>query len=159
MSYRDYGEWGVPDPAHADRNIIYLAGLKGHYGPDYRDEIGDVSDQQRTDEWLKEFRAFEADGSLPRLSIVHLPNDHTVGRRPGYPTPRAMMADNDLALGRIAEAITHSRFWPMSAIFVLEDDAQDGPDHVDCHRSPVLVISPFVRRHFVEVTVRSHLTN
>lgn len=150
ITYRDYGEWALPDPADPNKNVIYLAGLKAHYDPYYRDEIGDVTDQHRTDEWLKEFREFEADGKLPQFTIIHLPNDHTVGTRPGYHTPRAMVADNDLALGRMVEAITQSRFWPQSAIFVLEDDAQDGPDHVDCHRSLLLVISPFVRRHTVE---------
>ena len=150
VTYRDYGEWGVPDPTDIHKNIIYLAGLKGHYDPYYRDEIGDVSDQDRVNEWLKEFREFEGNGKLPQLTIIHLPNDHTVGTRVGYPTPRAMVADNDLALGRIVETISHGRFWPRSVIFVLEDDAQDGPDHVDCHRSPLLVISPFARRHVVE---------
>jgi len=112
--------------------------------------IGDVTDQQRTDEWQKEFREFEANGKLPELSIIHLPNDHTCGTRPGYPTPRAMVADNDLALGRIVETISHSSFWPRSVIFVLEDDAQDGPDHVDAHRSVLLVISPYTRRRVIE---------
>ncbi|HKD08833.1 MAG TPA: alkaline phosphatase family protein [Bryobacteraceae bacterium] len=150
ISYRDYGEWGVPDPADANKNVIYLAGLKNHYDPYYRDEIGDVTDQQRTDEWLKEFHEFELNGKLPQLTIIHLPNDHTMGTRAGYPTPRAMVADNDVALGRMVEAITHSQYWPRSIILVIEDDAQDGPDHVDCHRSPLLVISPFARRHAVE---------
>src|SRR6266851_2303778 len=83
------------------------------------------------------------------FSIIYLPNDHTVGTRPGYHTPTAMVADNDLAVGRVVERISKSRYWPESAIFVLEDDAQDGPDHVDAHRSPMLVISPYTRRHAV----------
>jgi hypothetical protein len=150
ITYRDYGEWGVPDKEDATKNVMYLAGLKNHYDPYYRDEIGDVTDQQRVDEWQREFRSFEANGNLPQLSIIHLPNDHTCGTRPGYPTPRAMVADNDLALGRIVETISHSRFWPRSVIFVLEDDAQNGPDHVDAHRSPLLVVSPFTHRHIIE---------
>ena len=81
--------------------------------------------------------------TCPALSIIRLGGDHTNGTRPGYPTPRAMIAENDLALGRIVEAISQSRFWKESAIFVLEDDAQNGPDHVDAHRSPALVVSPF----------------
>jgi len=152
ITYRDYGEWGLPDKHDKNKNVVYLAGLKNHFDPYYRDEIGDVTDQARVDEWQKEFRAFEANGNLPQLIIIHLPNDHTVGTKPGYPTPRAMVADNDLALGRIVESISHSRFWPHSVIFVLEDDAQDGPDHVDAHRSVLLVISPFTRRHIVEHT-------
>jgi DNA-binding beta-propeller fold protein YncE len=152
ITYRDYGEWGVPDKNDKSKDVVYLAGLKNHFDPYYRDEIGDVTDQARVDEWQREFRAFEADGKLPQLNIIHLPNDHTCGTRPGYPTPRAMVADNDLALGRIVETISHSQFWPHSVIFVLEDDAQDGPDHVDAHRSVLLVVSPFTHRHVVEHT-------
>lgn len=150
--YRDYGEWGVPDKADRKKDVVYLAGLKNHFDPYYRDEIGDVTDQERVDEWQREFRAFEANGKLPQLNIIHLPNDHTSGTKLGYPTPRAMVADNDLALGRIVETISHSRFWPHSVIFVLEDDAQSGPDHIDAHRSVLLVISPFTHRHAVEHT-------
>jgi hypothetical protein len=150
VSYRDYGEWGVPDKKDKKKDIVYLAGLKEHFDPYYRDEIGDFTDQQRVDEWQKEFRAFEASGNVPKLNIIHLPNDHTCGTSPGYPTPRAMVADNDLALGRIVETISRSRFWAHSVIFVLEDDAQSGPDHVDAHRSVLLAISPYTHRHIVE---------
>lgn len=150
ITYRDYGEWGVPDEKDKVKDVVYLAGLKDHHDPYYRDAIGDVTDQQRTDEWQKEFREFEANGKLPQLNIIHLPNDHTCGTRPGYPTPRAMVADNDLALGRIVETISHSTFWPHSVIFVLEDDAQDGPDHVDAHRSVLLLISPYTHRGMIE---------
>ena len=150
ITYRDYGEWGVPDKTDKKKDVIYLAGLKNHFDPYYKDEIGDVTDQARVDEWQREFRAFEASGKLPQLNIIHLPNDHTSGTRPGYPTPRAMVADNDLALGRIVETISHSRFWRQSVIFVMEDDAQSGPDHVDAHRSVLLVVSPFTHRHAVE---------
>ncbi len=82
---------------------------------------------------------------MPALEILHLPNDHTAGARPGMPTPRACMADNDLALGRIVEALSKTPFWRTTAVFVLEDDAQAGPDHVDSHRSVLLVISPYSR--------------
>ena len=90
---------------------------------------------------------------MPRLSIFHLGGDHTVGTRPGKLTPRAMVAENDLALGRMVEAISKSRFWPESAIFVLEDDAQNGPDHVDAHRSVLLVASPWARRGVLDSTL------
>jgi hypothetical protein len=150
ISYRDYGEWGLPDKKDKKKNVVYLAGLKDHFDPYYRDEIGDVTDQQRVDEWEKEFREFETNGTLPQLNILHLPNDHTMGTRPGYPTPRAMLADNDLALGRIVETISHSKYWEHSAIFVIEDDAQSGPDHVDAHRSVMLTISPYTHHHTVE---------
>ena len=92
-------------------------------------------------------------GNLPQLSIIRLPNDHTAYTFPGMPTPRAMVADNDLALGRIVETISHSPYWKDSAIFVVEDDAQAGPDHVDAHRSVALIISPYVRHAAVDHTM------
>ena len=88
-----------------------------------------------------------AKGELPNLMFLTLPQDHTSGTRPGYPTPAASVADNDLALGRVVEAVSHSRFWPETCIFVVEDDPQDGFDHIDGHRTVALVISPYTRRH------------
>src|SRR5262249_31999440 len=101
--------------------------------------------QRRADAWIAELHGYERDGRMPALEIMHLPGDHTAGARARRPTPRAYMADNDLALGRIVEALSQSRFWKSSVVFVVEDDAQDGPDHVDSHRSVVLVISPWSR--------------
>src|SRR5271167_1155763 len=92
---------------------------------------------------------------MPRLSILRLPNDHTSGTSLGKPTPRAYVADNDLALGRVVEAVSHGKFWKETAIFVLEDDAQDGPDHVDAHRSPALVVSPYTKRRHVDSSMYS----
>jgi hypothetical protein len=94
---------------------------------------------------LADFQAYERSGSLPALEILHLPGDHTAGARPGHPTPKAYMADNDLALGRIIDALSHSSFWRSTVVFVVEDDSQDGPDHVDSHRSVMLAISPWSR--------------
>jgi hypothetical protein len=115
-----------------------------------------VPDQRRADVWLADFQADVAAGRMPTLEIMHLPNDHTAGARAGRPTPKAYMADNDLALGRIVEALTRSPFWASTVMFILEDDAQDGPDHVDSHRSVLLVISPYSRtgvvRRFVNTT-------
>lgn len=102
-----------------------------------------IPDQRRADEWLVRFRGWVEAGSMPALQIVYLPQDHTSGATPGAPTPRAMVADNDLALGRVVEALTHSPFWKSTVVFVIEDDAQNGPDHVDSHRSPLLVISAY----------------
>ena len=150
ITYRDYGEFCDDDKANPGMSKAYLRGLKGHYDPHYFDEIGEITDQKRLDEWEREFREFEKTGQFPQLTVMHLPNDHTVGTRPGKPTPRAMVADNDLALGRLVDVISHSRFWSHTAIFVLEDDAQDGPDHVDAHRSLLLVLSPYVRHGTVE---------
>ena len=104
-----------------------------------------ISDQRRADVWLAQLRRWEAAGEMPALQIMHLPRDHTSGASERYETPKAMVADNDLALGRIVEAISRSRFWGSTVVFVLEDDAQNGPDHVDSHRSPLLVISPWSR--------------
>ena len=102
-----------------------------------------IPDQRRADLWLEEFKGFAERGDLPALETIWLPRDHTAGGRAGFNTPRAMAADNDYAVGRIVEAVSHSRFWRSTVIFVLQDDAQDGPDHVDSHRSPLLVISPW----------------
>jgi hypothetical protein len=92
---------------------------------------------------------------MPRLSILRLPNDHTSGTRPGKPTPTAMVADNDLALGRVVEGLSRSKFWPHLAIFVVEDDAQNGPDHVDAHRTIAFAISPYIKRKSVDSTMYS----
>jgi hypothetical protein len=146
VPFRNYGEWNVEDDQDRKTDRNYLAGLKDHFDPKYLDEIGDVTDQARVDEFEREFHEFEQTDSLPRLVLIHLPNDHTVGAKAGYPTATAMMADNDLALGRLVDIISHSRYWPQSAIFVVEDDAQDGPDHVDARRSVLLAISPYTRR-------------
>jgi hypothetical protein len=104
-----------------------------------------INDQLRADAFIAEWRAFENNPGtpLPALLIVALPADHTAGMRPGYPTPRAMVADNDLALGRIVEAVTNSRFWDSTAIFVTEDDSQDGWDHISAYRTTGFVISPY----------------
>src|SRR5262245_29323415 len=82
-----------------------------------------------------------------------LPIDHTNGTSPGFPTPRAKVADNDLAVGRIVDAVSHSSYWPTTAIFMTEDDAQDGVDHVDGHRSEALIVSPYTRRSAVDSTL------
>ena len=127
-----------------------VAGLKDIYHPEYPGFGTIVPDQYRADVFLKEFRQFEQNGNLPRLSILLLPNNHTSGTSPGLPTPRAAVADNDLALGRIVEAISNSRYWKESAIFVVEDDAQNGVDHVAGHRTVALLISPWARRKVVD---------
>lgn len=153
VSVRSYGEFAVPREHEEEDERApgppyegTVPGLKGRVHPDYPPYDLSIPDNKRVDVWLQEFRRFEESGEPPRLSILRLPTDHTVGTRPGSPTPRAMIAENDLALGRVVEAISKSRFWKESAIFVLEDDAQNGPDHVDAHRSVAFVISPYSRR-------------
>ena len=99
----------------------------------------------RFSEWKQEFDSYVEHGDLPTLEFVRLPNDHTSGTKAGLPTPRAYVADNDLALGRLVDAVSHSKYWRNTAIFVTEDDAQNGPDHVDAHRTISQVISPYTQ--------------
>jgi DNA-binding beta-propeller fold protein YncE len=129
---------GVSDPA-----------LLPHTNPLYAGYDPDFPDVERARIFIEEL---ERTGTLPQLTVMVLPNDHTWGTSPGKLTPNASMADNDIALGRIVEAISKSPVWPHTAIFVLEDDAQNGPDHVDSHRSPAFVISPYTRRAAVDHT-------
>ncbi len=109
-----------------------------------------VSDAYRASRFLEELKGWEKKGKMPNLVIMLLPNDHTSGMRPGMPTPEAAVADNDLALGKIVEAVSHSRFWPKTCIFVTEDDPQNGFDHVDGHRTVGMVISPYTKRGYVD---------
>ncbi|MGH7328489.1 MAG: bifunctional YncE family protein/alkaline phosphatase family protein, partial [Polyangiaceae bacterium] len=99
----------------------------------------------REAEWAREFTAFERSGKLPALEIVRFPNDHTEGTRPGALTPQAYVAQNDEAVGRLVDAVSHSRFWSSTAIFIIEDDSQNGPDHVDAQRTTFMLASPFAR--------------
>lgn len=123
--------------------------LRGHYDPKFPDFNTDYPDQLRADEFLREFDEFAHKGTttgLPEFTLLYLPDDHTGGTRPGKPTPQASVADNDLALGRVVDAVSHSSYWDDTAIFVIEDDAQNGADHVDAHRSIALVISKYAPR-------------
>jgi DNA-binding beta-propeller fold protein YncE len=145
ISYRNYGEFLDPDkerPGYYTTGKPYLA---SHSHPTFPNFDMKIPDQHRADLWLGEFADLVNQRKLPALETIWLPRDHTAGGRPGFNTPRAMAADNDLALGRIVEALSHSDYWRSTVIFVLEDDAQNGPDHVDSHRAPVLVISPWAR--------------
>jgi DNA-binding beta-propeller fold protein YncE len=160
ISYRNYGEFvhlGFGAKKSAPGSYFGVKpSLQKHTNPNFPGFDTDIPDQHRADVWLEEFRGFEQSGELPALEIMRLPNDHTVGARAGSPTPRAYMADNDLALGRIVEALSHSAFWKSTVVFVLEDDAQAGPDHVDSHRSVLLAISAYnrggVSHRFVNTT-------
>jgi YVTN family beta-propeller protein len=151
ISYRNYGFW-IAAPGQVASTAPKLGLRTDLTYPGY--DLS-VSDQTRIDEWLKEFQGFVDRGDLPSVELVRLPNDHTAGTRPGSPTPSAYMADNDLALGRLVDAVSHSPFWAESAIFVLEDDAQNGPDHVDAHRTVALAISPYTQTGTVDSTLYS----
>jgi hypothetical protein len=111
-----------------------------------------LRDTDHVEVFLEEFREFEKNGNLPRFMIMSLGEDHTQGTAVGAPTPQACVASNDLALGRLVEGVSHSTYWPKIAIFVIEDDAQNGPDHVDAHRTVGLVVSPYCRRHHLDST-------
>jgi len=144
--------WPWPIPIIA-RDVPTKPELVGHFDPRAADFELSYPDQFRVDEFLNEFRGFveareqgRTSDEMPQFILLRLPNNHTAGTRPGMPKPEASVADNDLAVGRLAEAISHSPYWDDTAIFILEDDAQDGPDHVDAHRSPALVISKYAPR-------------
>ncbi|MBM3214504.1 bifunctional YncE family protein/alkaline phosphatase family protein [Candidatus Poribacteria bacterium] len=165
LSFRNYGEMDYSEPVPRDASFAdiyadYVSGkgairfdqnigidrLRKYSSRDYPGWNMRIPDVLRADVFLRELKGFEASGDLPSMTIVYLPSDHTTGTSPGAPTPRAQVADNDLALGRIVEGVSKSRFWATTCIFVVEDDPQAGFDHVDGHRSIGLVVSPYTRR-------------
>jgi hypothetical protein len=150
VSYRSYGEFVFNPDDPKDTVKAGIEGLEGHVAPHFRGFDMAYSDLDRYQAWLDEFDRYDREGGLPQLEIIRLPNDHTEGTCSGRPTPRAEVAQNDLALGLMVERISHSRYWGSSAIFVIEDDAANGPDHVDAHRTVALVIGPHVRRGAVD---------
>jgi YVTN family beta-propeller protein len=153
ISYRNYGMWaGGPLPA---RVFPTEPRLTGHTDPNFAANSQSIRDITRVDEWVKEFSQFVSNGQLPTMEFLRLPNDHTAGTAPGMPTPRAMVADNDLAVGRVVDAVSHSPYWKDTAIFITEDDSQNGPDHVDAHRTIGLVVSPYTQTGKVDSTLYS----
>ncbi len=140
VSYRSYGEF-------VWNGKTGLKSLQGHIDTDYPSYNLAISDKVRFEKWKFDFDSLVAIDALPRLSTIRLPNDHTSGARVGTLTPRAMVAENDQALGKIIEHLSQSKVWKESAVFVLEDDAQNGPDHVDAHRSIAFIASPYARRN------------
>jgi hypothetical protein len=155
VSYRSYGEWVANGEKPGEPARAAVKTLEGHIDTDFRGWDLAFPDVKRADRFIAELARFEKDGQMPSLQIMKLPNDHTAGTRVGAPTPTAYVADNDLALGKVIEAVSKSKFWKDTAIFVVEDDAQDGPDHVDAHRSVALVISPYTKRKHVDSTMYS----
>ncbi|HEY1807343.1 MAG TPA: bifunctional YncE family protein/alkaline phosphatase family protein [Acidobacteriaceae bacterium] len=151
------------------RNVATKRELEGHFDPLYPDFELDFPDQLRMNEFLVHFNQWVADrkqghDTMPQFVMLRLPNDHTAGTTPGMPTPQASVADNDLAVGRAVDAVSHSPYWDDTAFFILEDDAQDGADHVDAHRSIALVVSkyaphngkPFVDHNFYTTVSTLH---
>ncbi|HEX4130167.1 MAG TPA: alkaline phosphatase family protein [Pirellulales bacterium] len=151
LTYRSYGEYGgrVSQPGGTFVMEGRVPGLVGHVCPKYglpTSKKKAVRDTDRVAVFLEELAEFEKHDNLPNFIVMSLGEDHTTGTKPGTYTPQACVASNDLALGRLVEAVSKSKYWPKIAIFVIEDDAQNGPDHVDAHRTVGLVISPYVRR-------------
>jgi 6-phosphogluconolactonase (cycloisomerase 2 family) len=130
--------------------------LQKYIDPRYPFDDTQIPDQIRASQFIEALGEFEKTGKLPNLLVLTLTADHTNGTRPGSPTPRAMVADDDLAVGRMVEAISKSRFWPKSLILVVEDDAQNGVDHVDGHRTVALAIGPHIRRAAVDSNNYNH---
>ncbi|HLI03747.1 MAG TPA: hypothetical protein VKU93_05695 [Terracidiphilus sp.] len=137
--------WAIP---LLEANVATKPELVGHFAPEYPDFNLFIPDQVREDIFERHLKQWIADreqgrDTMPSFIQLRLPDDHTAGTRPGAPRPQASVADNDLAVGRAVEAISHSPFWDDTAFFILEDDAQNGADHVDAHRSIALVISKY----------------
>jgi hypothetical protein len=145
-SLRIYGEYASLSP-DKKTYISQKPSAKPYTSPTFPGWDPAIRDQVRADAWLAEFGDFVIKGEMPALQILWLPQDHTSGARAGMPTPAACFADNDLALGRIIEALSNSLFWKDTVVLVVEDDAQDGPDHVDSHRSVMFVISAYNKPH------------
>jgi YVTN family beta-propeller protein len=159
LTFRSYGEYAVRASTGDGSVAAPGAGaLAGHVSPNY----GGKRDTENIQVFLKEFREYEknyessdANKRFPNFVVMSMPEDHTKGTVPGAYTPQAMVANNDFAIGQLVDAVSHSRYWPNTAIFIIEDDAQDGPDHVDARRTVGLVISPYVKRGIVDSTLYS----
>ncbi len=155
-TFRNYGEF--TDEKKIGNETVFVANDEDMRKYTYDKYPGwdlSISDVTRYKIWKKDFERLEKENALPSLSIMRLPNDHTWGTWKGKKTPQAFVAINDYALGLIVQTISHSKDWKSSIIFVVEDDAQDGSDHVDAHRSTLLVVSPYIKRNYVDHTMYS----
>lgn len=148
ISYRSYGEFTTKDGAT-------LKSLVGHIAPKFPSYNLDIKDIDRIAAFKEDFDSLLSKNAVARFNTIRIGNDHTSGQRIGKITPTAAVADNDLALGQLVEIISNSSIWKESAIFVLEDDAQNGPDHIDAHRSPAFVISPYIKRNSINSSMYS----
>jgi phospholipase C len=155
VSYRSYGEFVQNGPTPQAPTRSRVPALKGHFDEHYAGFDLGYSDTNRSARFISELKRFEAEGDMPQLQILRLGNDHTHGSTRGQLSPTAYLADNDLAFGQIVDAVSHSKFWPRTAIFVLEDDAQNGPDHVDAHRSIAFILSPYAKHGVTDSTMYS----
>ena len=148
ISYRTYGEF-------AENYKANIPALEGHVCPYFTGWDQTVRDTTRFHQWKLDFDSLLAINKVPQLNTLRFINDHTEGLRKGRPTPFAEVADNDLAVGMFIDYLSHTPIWNESVVFILEDDAQNGPDHVDAHRSTAYVAGGLVKRHFVDHTMYS----
>jgi hypothetical protein len=157
VSLRNYGWWVNNAPAAPDGSpqiaTVRDSALAKVTNMHFRGFDMDYPDVKRAEVFIQELREFEKTGQMPKLMLLRLGNDHTAGTAAGKIAPDAAVADNDLALGMIVEALSNSKFWSRMAVFVLQDDAQNGPDHVDSHRAPAFVVSPYTRRGIIDSTM------
>lgn len=158
VSFRDYGEMLNEGKTPSSPWTAAVPSLKGVFDPHYAGWDLDYSDLERLKEWRWEFGNFVSAGTLPQFEFIWLPNDHTYGAKAGKLTPRAYVATNDYALGQMVDILSHSSVWASSVMFVIEDDAQDGPDHVSDQRTTLYVISPYAsggvrHEHYATVSV------
>ncbi|HUS04802.1 MAG TPA: bifunctional YncE family protein/alkaline phosphatase family protein [Bryobacteraceae bacterium] len=149
--WKNGGDFRREWTAHSD--IQPLSKILAANYPGYSTVIPDVT---RAQIFLSDLKQYESGSNLPNLMLIQLPSNHTAGTTPGFSSAKAMVADNDLAVGQIVEALTHSKFWPKMAIFIVEDDAQNGVDHVDGHRTTAFLASPYARRGHIDSTFYSH---
>jgi YVTN family beta-propeller protein len=159
LTYISYGEFEMlrVDGGRVPVQIFQgVKGLQGHFSTGWLTLMGpgilSARDTEKVPFFIDDLHRAESTGDWWQFMVMHLPENHTYGLLAGRYTPKAMAGSNDVALGRVVEAISHSRFWAETAIFVIEDDAQNGPDHVDCHRTVGLVISPYTKQGFVDST-------
>jgi YVTN family beta-propeller protein len=152
VSYRNYGFWAS---GTAPVEVLNEPNLLANTDRSYPGFNMAIADQDRFLEWQREFTGYVQSNNLPTVEFVKFPRDHTCGTNPACPTPSAMVADSDLATGKLVDAVSHSKYWASTAIFQIEDDAQDGPDHVDAHRTVGHVISPYTQIGKVDSTFYS----
>jgi DNA-binding beta-propeller fold protein YncE len=154
VSMRNYGYWvenkKQPGPDGVQIERVLDPVLTKATNMKFRSFDTDYPDVKRAQTFLDDLKEFESSNQMPALMLLRLPNDHTSATAPGKIAPLSAFADNDYALGMIVEGVSRSKFWGSTAIFVLEDDAQNGPDHVDSHRSPAFIISPYTRRGSID---------
>lgn len=149
VTYRNYGEFV------SEKNTPSIPVLNGHIAMSYSQKAFEVRDTTRFRQWQKDFDSLVQANALPQLMTIRFPNDHTEGTAAGKGTPFAYVADNDLAVGMLVEHLSKSPVWEKSLVLILEDDAQNGPDHVDAHRSPAYIAGGYVKRGYVDHTMYS----